>query len=94
MRDFFGKILDYKFIHESPDEWHLFREKKTVTDGTRSDGALGFFTSENDDVRVIIELKDAKTGLDAKQKRKSANYTPVEQAFLYSGNSIKSANGS
>ncbi|MDM8556838.1 N-6 DNA methylase [Desulfococcaceae bacterium HSG7] len=84
LRDFFGKILDYKFIHESPDQWHLYREKKTVTDATRSDAALGFFTSEKDDVRVIIELKDAKTNLDAKQKRKGVHYTPVEQAFLYS----------
>jgi len=85
LRVFFGKILDYKFIDESPDEWHLYREKKTVTDATRSDAALGFFTSEKDDVRVIVELKDAKTNLDAKQKRKGAHYTPVEQAFLYSG---------
>ncbi|MDM8553705.1 N-6 DNA methylase [Desulfococcaceae bacterium HSG7] len=84
LSDFFGKILGYKSINESPDQWHLYREKKTVTDATRSDAALGFFTSEKDDVRVIIELKDAKTNLDAKQKRKGAHYTPVEQAFLYS----------
>ncbi|MDM8543954.1 Eco57I restriction-modification methylase domain-containing protein [Desulfococcaceae bacterium HSG9] len=84
LSDFFGKILGYKSINESPDRWHLYREKKTVTDATRSDAALGFFTSEKDDVRVIIELKDAKTNLDAKQKRKGAHYTPVEQAFLYS----------
>ncbi len=45
LRDFFGKMLDYKFIHESPDQWHLYREKKTVTDATRSDAALGLFTS-------------------------------------------------
>ncbi|MDM8555226.1 N-6 DNA methylase [Desulfococcaceae bacterium HSG7] len=84
LSDFFGKILGYKSINESPDRWHLYREKKTVTDATRSDAALGFFTSEKDDARVIVELKDAKTNLDAKQKRKGAHYTPVEQAFLYS----------
>ncbi len=85
LSDIFGKILGYRFIHESPGEWHLFREKKTDTDATRSDGSLGFFSSENEDVRAVIELKDAKTDLDAKQKRKVANYTPVEQGFLYSG---------
>lgn len=83
LSDIFGKILDYKSIHECPEEWHLYREKKTMTDATRSDGALGFFSSANEDVRVVIELKDAKTSLDARQKRKGANYTPVEQAFLY-----------
>jgi hypothetical protein len=83
LSDFFGKILDYKYINESPNEWHLYREKKTDADATRSDGALGFFMSENEDVRSVIELKSAKTPLDAKQRRKNANYTPVEQAFLY-----------
>ena len=30
LSDFFGKILGYKSIHESPDEWHLYRENKTI----------------------------------------------------------------
>ncbi len=85
LSDFFSKMLGYKSIHEAPDQWHLTREMKTIADATRSDAALGFFKSGNDDVRVIVELKDAKTNLDAKQKRKGAHYTPVEQAFLYSG---------
>jgi type I restriction-modification system DNA methylase subunit len=88
LSDIFGRILDYKFIHESPneshEEWHLDRERRTITDSTRSDAALGFFRPENEDVRVIIELKSAKTNLDVKQKRKDTNNTPIEQAFLYS----------
>jgi hypothetical protein len=93
LRDFFIRILDYKSISESPSaahkEWHLYREKKTITDSTRSDAALGFFSPEKDDVRVIVELKSAKTDLDAKQNRKGLNETPVGQAFSYANKSGK-----
>ncbi len=51
----------------------MFRKKKTFTDITRNDDALGFFTSETKDVRAVIELKDARTSLNARQKRKKAN---------------------
>jgi len=84
LRAIFGKILNYQFIDQAPEQWHFSREKKTITDATRSDAALGFFNANIKDVRVIVELKDAKTNLDAKQNRKGAHYTPVEQAFLYS----------
>ena len=28
INDIFGKILDYKPVHEAPYEWNIFREKK------------------------------------------------------------------
>ncbi|NQT22127.1 MAG: N-6 DNA methylase, partial [Candidatus Omnitrophica bacterium] len=84
LKGFFGRILQYKGMAESPDEWFYEREKTTTSDATRSDAAFGFFTGESkDDVRVAVELKSAKTNLDQKQARKGSNYTPVEQAFMY-----------
>lgn len=62
--------------------WNIQQEQKTKMDGTKADGSLGFFTESIQDVRVVIELKDAKTDLDKKQKREN-NQTPVEQAFSY-----------
>ncbi|MFA1710257.1 Eco57I restriction-modification methylase domain-containing protein [Peribacillus frigoritolerans] len=62
--------------------WNIQQEQKTTMDGTKADGSLGFFTDTIQDVRVVIELKDAKTDLDKKQKRDN-NQTPVEQAFSY-----------
>lgn len=61
------------------------RECKTSLDATESDGALGFFYKDTGkkDIRVVIELKDAKTSLDKKQNREGNHLTPVEQAFLY-----------
>jgi hypothetical protein len=50
------------------------------------DGALGFFTINKTiqaDVRVVIELKNAKTDLDKPQTRKNDNRTPIQQAFDY-----------
>lgn len=38
--------------------------------------------TEKEDIRVVIELKDARTSLDKKQNR-SSHLTPVEQAFSY-----------
>ena len=44
--------------------YNLEKEEKTVTDSTKADGALGFFTFVSgklrSDIRVVIELKDAK----------------------------------
>lgn len=83
MINFFDKILGYKSIDFS-DEYNLIFEKKTILDATKPDGCLGFFKGkEIDDVRVVIELKDASTDLDKKQKRQGDNRTPVEQAFGY-----------
>ena len=84
--NFFGEVLDYEY--ENPNQWNLKIENKTVFDNTKSDGALGFFRMKNQketlkDVRVIIELKNARTTLDKPQNRKNFKGTPIEQAFMY-----------
>ncbi|NBR95740.1 MAG: hypothetical protein EBT55_05490, partial [Proteobacteria bacterium] len=62
---------------------NLEKEQKTELDSQKPDGVLGFLNQKNKDIRVIIELKDSKTNLDAKQNRKNDNRTAVEQAFGY-----------
>ena len=84
LKAFFCKILQYQGIADSPEEWFFEREKGTKSDATRSDGALGFFTGgSKNGVRVAVELKSAKIGLDQKIIRKGSSLTPVEQAFMY-----------
>lgn len=82
---FFVDVLNYNNQKDS-GEWFLEIEQKTP-DGKKMDGALGFFKIENKeiqaDVRVVIEIKDAKTDLDKPQSRKNDNRTPVQQAFDY-----------
>ncbi|MBO4520258.1 MAG: N-6 DNA methylase [Alphaproteobacteria bacterium] len=82
LNDLFGKVLDYAY-QRGLDEYNLEKEEKSKTDGTKPDGVLGYLTSTNKDIRVVIELKDAYTDLDHKQNRKNDNRTPVEQAFSY-----------
>ena len=86
MNKFFGDILGYDY--NDPNIWNLEKEYKVITDGTKSDGVLGFFAIEEktvtSDVRAVIELKDALTDLDKPQNRVSDRRTPVEQAFSYS----------
>lgn len=79
---FFGDILGFNYGNS--EKWMLREEKKSKIDGTKPDAALGYFfiDKQNDDVRAIIEIKDAKTELDKPQKRIKTN-TPVEQAFEY-----------
>ena len=84
----FGQALGYEF--ERPDYRQLLLEKKTNVDGTKPDGALGEFAADpkgalGGPVRAVVELKDARTNLDAKQKLgpKGRAETPVEQAFSY-----------
>jgi type I restriction-modification system DNA methylase subunit len=84
----FGQALGYE--HERTDYRQLLLEKKTNVDGTKPDGALGDFAADGKGalagpVRVVVELKDARTLLDAKQKlgAKGRAETPVEQAFSY-----------
>ncbi|MDP3642960.1 MAG: TaqI-like C-terminal specificity domain-containing protein [Bacteroidota bacterium] len=83
---FFGEILGYDY--NDPNSWNLEKEYKSVTDGTKPDGALGFFTMDGKnisaDVRAVVELKDALTDLDKPQNRLGDKRTPVEQAFSYS----------
>ncbi|ARK21872.1 Eco57I restriction-modification methylase domain-containing protein [Sporosarcina ureae] len=62
--------------------WNIQAEKTTEVDGTVADGSLGFYSDTISDTRVVIELKDARTDLDTKQKR-SNSQSPVEQAFSY-----------
>ncbi len=81
--DIFGQVLGYHRQIEHPTEWHLTHEQKTLLDATKSDGALGFFTPDSQDIRAIIELKSLRTDLDAKQHRKNDKRSPVEQAFGY-----------
>lgn len=84
MTRLFQGVFGYLEIVDEGDCYNQLRESKTVLDTTESDGALGFFYKSTDtkDVRVVIELKDAKTPLDKKQNR-SSHLTPVEQAFSY-----------
>ena len=82
---FFGEILGYSQMHESPDEWYLINEAKTTDfDGTKADGALGFFSKEKSITRAVIELKDANTPLDKKQSQRKDYDSPVSRAFGYS----------
>ncbi len=85
MNKFFGDILGYDYNDSSA--WNLEKEYKAITDGTKADGALGFFSIEEkkitSDVRAVIELKDALTDLDKPQNRINDRRTPVEQAFSY-----------
>ncbi|MBR6126295.1 N-6 DNA methylase, partial [bacterium] len=83
---FFNNILGYSEMQDNPNEWFLVNEAKTEIDGTKADGALGYFTKEhnNDIVRAVIELKDANTPLDKKQSSRKDYDSPVSQAFSYS----------
>lgn len=80
--EFFGNILGFNCGYS--EMWLLREEKKTKVDGTKPDGALGYFFADKnlDDVRAIIEIKDSNTSLDEKQKRKNPK-SAVEQAFEY-----------
>ncbi|UYZ63947.1 Eco57I restriction-modification methylase domain-containing protein [Hymenobacter weizhouensis] len=85
----FGQVLGYEY--EATTHRQLQLELKTLTDGTKPDGALGEFVAGpggglGGPVRAVVELKDARTLLDAKQRGgagKGRQETPVEQAFSY-----------
>ncbi len=78
----FEKILGYNTLIENSEEFNQIQEFKSVADSSEADGALGFFTIKEKDIRAVIELKDACTDLDRKQNRANPQ-TPVEQAFSY-----------
>lgn len=82
LNEFFGDILGFNYGNSN--YWTLREEAKTNLDGTKPDGVLGFFSKhkDNNDVRAIIEIKDANTDLDQKQKRADSK-SPVTQAFEY-----------
>ncbi len=93
LHTFFGEILEYDY--KNPKEWDLIEEAKTNFDATKADGALGFFSIDKNkniinDIRVVIELKNARTSLDKPQNRKDFKGSPVEQAFMYANKIGKS----
>lgn len=83
---FFNVILGYSEMHDNSTEWFLINEAKTELDGTKADGALGYFTKDEKSniTRAVIELKDAKTPLDKKQSTRKDYDSPISQAFSYS----------
>lgn len=83
VNSFFGDVLGFNYGNSN--FWTLREEVKTKIDGTKPDAALGYFSKNNNenDVRVVIEIKDALTNLDEKQKRRDSK-SPISQAFEYS----------
>lgn len=84
MTRLFNQVFGYLEVIDDSECYHQERESKTVLDTTESDGALGFYhkSTGKKDIRVVVELKDARTPLDKKQHR-SNHLSPVEQAFSY-----------
>ena len=81
----FDEILGYSTATSTDNDFfNQKQEFKSALDTTEADGGLGFFSVMHkvNDVRVVIELKDAKKDLDKKQNR-SNHLTPVEQGFTY-----------
>lgn len=79
--DFFWKILWYETLAQN----ELYNRKfqpKVPEWWQKADLWLGFFSSVEDTMKVVIELKDAKTSLDKPQQR-AWNLTPIQQAFKY-----------
>lgn len=90
LTQFFGDVLGYEY--NNAKNWNLRFENKTELDSKKADGALGFFKikegkEEKKDVRVVIEIKDAKTALDKPQNRAGFKGSAVEQAFMYAAKS-------
>ena len=83
LKDIFCIVLGAINKTEWKNKWNLQRETKTKIDGQKADGVLGFFDKENEDIRVVIELKGPKIMLDQRQRRARDTRTPVEQAFGY-----------
>lgn len=75
-QDFLGEIFDYI---RKPAENHTYDTEYTIA-GQRPDFVLGYLNIEKS--FIIWELKDAKTSLDAPQKREWS-VTPIQQAFKY-----------
>lgn len=87
----FCNVLNYTNIIGNND-WTFVQETNTKADATTPDGMLGFFDNKSKDIRVVIELKDALTDLDAKQKSRDKKDSPVEQAFSYAPKSGRKCN--
>ncbi len=81
----FENVLGYSTsTGTDSDIFNQKQEYKSILDTSEADGGLGFFSKITgfEDIRVVIELKDARQPLDKKQNR-SSHLTPVEQAFSY-----------
>ncbi len=85
MSQVFENVLGYATITGTDEDiYNQKQEYKSILDTSEADGGLGFFSksSGGEEIRVVIELKDARKPLDKKQNR-STHLTPVEQAFSY-----------
>jgi len=76
--DIFVNILGYKSkdsaLNSDLKNYNLIEEKKTQKDGTKPDGILGYFSTEEEPnlvhARIVIELKDKNTTkLDTVEKQ-------------------------
>ncbi len=86
----FGDVLGYEY--KNSENWNLRLENKSEFDSSRADAALGFFKiieqqELKKDVRVVIEIKDAKTTLDKPQNRPDFKGSAIEQCFMYAAKS-------
>jgi type I restriction-modification system DNA methylase subunit len=80
----FVDVLGYTDQGSSVGSWTLEPEPTTDINSRFADGRLGFFSARSPAVtRVVIELKDALTDLDAKQMSRRDRLSPVEQALMY-----------
>ena len=83
LQAFFNEILGYTVQPSGEIEWNLLQHPTSEVDAQEPDGSLGFFSTEEEITKAVIELKDAKTSLDKKQSGREKGYTPIEQAYLY-----------
>lgn len=88
--DFFVRVLGYQGVIGDSEVWNMIPQQKMKHTSNRADGALGFFSNEQEDIRAVIELKDANTDLDSPQHRRNDKRTPVQQAFGYDPEAGKS----
>lgn len=77
----FGECLGYDQLGGGTDVHHMVAELGVKQDS--ADAGLGFYSSALKTTRVVVELKDAQTSLDARQIGRASKETPVEQAFRY-----------
>ena len=81
--DFFVSVLGYQGVIGDSEAWNMIPQQKMKVTTNRADGALGYFSNEQEDIRAVIELKDANTDLDSPQHRRNDKRTPAQQAFGY-----------
>lgn len=87
--EIFGTVLGFN-LH-NPLNWQVREEHKVVVGATKPDASIGYFIFMDghigNEVRVVVEVKNASTDLDKKQNRTHMLISPVEQAFLYASKS-------